>query len=899
MASHHRSTRRNPFSMTTEASAQLNEALQGRYRIIRPIGSGGMATVYLAEDLRHDRKVAFKVLRPDFAATLGSNRFLEEIRIAAKLTHPHIMPVHDSGEADGLLFYVMPFSQEESLKEMVGRDGELPVEDAVKVLEEVVDAIGYAHSHGVVHRDVKPGNVLLQGGHAMIVDFGVAKALSEIARRSEGESTAEGMAIGTPAYMAPEQAAADPSVDHRADLYAIGVLAYELLSGRTPFEGGTPQSVLTRQITEAPVPVHVHRPSVSPELSAWVMRCLEKRPADRWKSAGEMLAALRALPAAARGSLQTTGAPMPRRSRARKAVGGVTLGLAAIAVGFLGWPRLSGPNLDSASRVVVDVFANRTGDEAFDPVGHMLQDWITDGLLQSGLLEVVPTITARQATDYIGTEGLAGRVRDPVTALADETGAHIVISGTLYRDGDQLRIQTSVTDASDREQARLVGSIEPVIGPADDVTALLDEVRGRLLGSLATSLNRRITSQVGSSERAPTFEAYGAFDRALDHYAARNYPEASALFLSAHELDSTYAVPLVYASLSLRNHGEWARSDSVVSVLEARRHELSEYQRHWVDYSRAVLEGDLDRARVTIRRAANLAPQSKAAYNWALMAIRMGRPAEAREALASLDPDRGAMRGISRYWMRQIEASHHLGEHEQELAQVEELEARHPDERSIMFHKVRVYAALGWMESLQAVFAADAVSRFPPDVIAVRYRNAAIDLFVHGHTEAAREFARLGIAFIDTRTTAAGRMSAFEAGSSLRAQQQLLYQKGRLLEVLGERSEALEIYEELYQQTPEAWFLRAHMGVVHASLGHISEAMETDRWLAELEEPYQQGSVTTWRAGIAARLGDLAKGTALLQQARQEGMPWTEIHPLFHLYDAMGDYAPFVAMMAP
>lgn len=884
--------------MTIEAIAQLNEALRGRYRIVRPLGAGGMATVYLAEDLRHDRKVAFKVLRPDFAATLGSRRFLEEIRIAANLTHPHIMPVHDSGEAAGLLFYVMPFSREESLREWIDREGELPVEDAVTLLEEIVDAVGHAHSHGVVHRDIKPGNVLLQGGHAMIVDFGVAKALSEVASRSDGESTAEGMAIGTPAYMAPEQAAADPSVDHRADLYAIGILAYELLAGRPPFGGGTAPSILTRQITEAPVPVHVHRDTVTTELSEWVMRCLQKKPADRWKSAGEMLTALRALEPTARG----TGSAMPAGARGTRRARPVGLFAAAGAVmlsGIFLWPRLGGADIDQTSRVVVNVFVNRTGDADFDPVGHMLQDWIIDGLLQSGLLEVVPTITARQAADYIGSEGRQGRVRDPIRALADETGADIVVSGTLYQEGDQLRIQTSVTDASNREEARLVGSIAPVVGSVSDVTPLFDEVRGRLLGSLATSLNRRIVAQVGVSDRAPTYAAYEALNRALDRYAARDYTEASALFLRAHELDSTYVVPLVYASLSLRNHGEWARSDSVVSLLEAHRDELSEYQRHWVDYSRAVLAGDLDRARVTIRRAATLAPGSKAAYNWSLMAIRMGRPAEAREALASLDPDRGSMRGISRYWMRQIEASHHLGDHERELEQVEQLEARYPDERSILFYKVRVLAALGWVESLKAVFSAEAVSRFPPDVVAVRYRNAAIDLFVHGHTEAAKELARIGIEWIDSRTTTEGRMSSFDAGVSLRARQQLLYQKGRLLEVLGQRAEALAIYADLYEQTPDAWFLRAHMGVVHASLGHISEAMETDRWLQTLDVPYDQGSITTWRAGIAGRLGDLSRGTALLHQARQEGVAWADLHPLFHLYDAMGAYDPFMELMAP
>lgn len=881
--------------MSTDLTGRIRAALAGRYRIERELGVGSSATVYLAEDLRHHRQVAVKVLRASLTHGLGDGRFLGEIRIASQLTHPHIMPVHDSGEADGFLYYVMPFSPGESLHARLKRDGELPIEDAIHLLEDVVDALGFAHRHGVVHRDVKPANVLTQGQHAMLVDFGVAKAVSEASSGLSPEDTAAGMAIGTPEYMAPEQAAADPSVDHRADLYSTGVLAYELLAGRTPFWGGTPQSVLTRQITELPTPVREHRPSVSPELEAWVMRSLEKRPADRWQSADEMLASLREIHVAS-GTLSMPSPAPPSPTRLPRWL--IGLGAAAVVGVIAAWNLRPAPAIDESSRIVVDAFDNETGDPGFDQVGRMVQDWLTDGLLRSDLLEVVPTITARQAADFIHAQTPGDQAPDLVASLAEETGAQVVVSGSIYLDGSDLRIQTSVTDASDPSAARLLESIEPVVGSADDVTPLFDQVRSRLLGSLATSLNQRVEVQVGESDGAPTFEAYQALDRGLDHYAARDYVEASGHFLRAFELDDSYPVPLVYASLSLRNHGEWARSDSVVSLLEARREELSEYQRFWIDYSRAVLEGDLDRARSTIRRAATIAPESKAAYNWALMAIRMGRPGEAREALSSLDPDRGTMRGDPRYWMRLVEASHHLGDHVQELEEVAELEERYPDERSILFYRVRAYAALGHVESLRTTFAAVG-SQVPPEVVAVRYRNAAVDLFVHGHQEAAEEFARIGIDFIDSRTTA-DRPSSFPSGAStFGAAEQLAYQRGRLLEVLGRRTEAQEIYSALAAAHQDQWFLRAHMGVIHASLGQVSAAMEIDRWLAELSVPYEAGDITTWRAGIAARLGDHERATALLSQARQEGMPWTELHPIYHLYDALGEYEPFVALMEP
>ena len=228
----------------------LKAAVAEHYTIEHEIGSGGMATVYLARDIKHDRKVALKVLRPDLAAALGPDRFIREIRIAARLTHPHILPLHDSGEANGFLYYVMPYIDGESLRAKIERQGELPVHDAAKILSEVVDALAHAHGQGIVHRDVKPDNVLMSGQHALVTDFGVAKAISEATGRQE--LTTAGVALGTPTYMAPEQAAAAPHIDHRADIYAVGVLAYELLAGRPPFEGATPQAILAAHVMEPP-----------------------------------------------------------------------------------------------------------------------------------------------------------------------------------------------------------------------------------------------------------------------------------------------------------------------------------------------------------------------------------------------------------------------------------------------------------------------------------------------------------------------------------------------------------------------------------------------------------------------------------------------------------------------
>ncbi len=305
----------------------LKAALVGRYEIEREIGHGGMATVYLATDVRHHRQVAVKVLRPDLAAALGPERFLREIEIAANLTHPHILPLHDSGEADGFLYYVMPYIKGHTLRERIEKEGELPISEAVRIIREVADALAFAHSQGVVHRDIKPDNVMLSGRHAMVMDFGVAKAVSEATGRDK--ITTAGVALGTPAYMSPEQATADQHVDRRSDIYAVGAMAYELLAGRPPFQAATAQGVLAAQVTEQAEPVSKHRDQVSPQLEVLVMRCLAKKPADRWQSADEMLAVLDGL-------TTTSGGITPIQTRPVTAVRARNRNVALIAAALVG-----------------------------------------------------------------------------------------------------------------------------------------------------------------------------------------------------------------------------------------------------------------------------------------------------------------------------------------------------------------------------------------------------------------------------------------------------------------------------------------------------------------------------------------------------------------------------------
>src|SRR5215210_580066 len=274
-----------------------------------------MATVYLARDIRHNRRVALKVLHAELSAVLGSERFLKEIELTANLQHPHILPLFDSGSADGQLFYVMPLVDGESLRARLERERQLPVVDAVRIAAEVADALAYAHAHGVIHRDIKPENILLQGGHALVADFGIALAVQQAGGQ---RITQTGLSLGTPQYMAPEQATGEKSVDARADVYALGAVTYEMLAGEPPFTGPTTQAVIARVLTAEPAPLAAARRSVPPHVAAAVHTALAKLPADRFAGAAEFAAALSA-PASVETAPRsaTVHEPRDRRTTAR------------------------------------------------------------------------------------------------------------------------------------------------------------------------------------------------------------------------------------------------------------------------------------------------------------------------------------------------------------------------------------------------------------------------------------------------------------------------------------------------------------------------------------------------------------------------------------------------------
>jgi serine/threonine-protein kinase len=413
---------------------RLAQALSDRYTLGDEVGSGGMATVYRAEDIKHGRTVALKVLRPELTSAMGTDRFPREIRLIASFNHPHILSLYDSGESGGFLYYVMPFVEGETLGARLARERELPIGDTIRILIEVTDALAYAHARGVVHRDIKPGNVLLADRHAVVADFGVAKALSVA---GGDQLTTVGIAVGTPQYMAPEQAMGEADIDHRVDIYAVGVLAYEMLTGRVPFEAKTSQGMLSAHVMEVPKDPRERRPGIPQPLAEAVLKCLAKHPADRWQKAEDLRAQLETMLATPSGGMtptdtrpfQATSARPPVRSWRWIGIA-AAIGLSVVAAATY---ALTSGGGDQSQRIGVMPIEDISGQDALFVTA--MHDALTNGLAQLGVGVASRTDMVRYASGGKSTREIAA-----------EQNLDAIVETTVFRAGDVIRITVQFSD---------------------------------------------------------------------------------------------------------------------------------------------------------------------------------------------------------------------------------------------------------------------------------------------------------------------------------------------------------------------------------------------------------------------------------------------------------------------
>ncbi|MBI4501987.1 MAG: protein kinase [Gemmatimonadetes bacterium] len=536
----------------TDVVDRLKMALADRYAIERELGRGGMATVYLAEDLKHRRKVAIKVLHPELAATLGPDRFLREIEIAAGLQHPHILPLYDSGHADGFLYYVMPFVEGQSLRARLNREGALPIAETARILRDVADALAHAHDRKVVHRDIKPDNVMLSGRHAMVTDFGVAKAVSEASGRHN--LTTAGVALGTPAYMAPEQAAAEPNLDHRVDVYALGAMAYELLTGHVPFDKGSAAATLAAHVTEAPRPVSEHRGTVPPALSQMVMKCLEKRPADRWQRADELVPVLESLATPSGGITPTDTRPIEAVSlRGRNkwvAVGALAAALVTLIwFGRGRWPTLRATGGQDVVRLAVVPFANlgRAQDEFF-------AEGVTDAI--------------RRETVRIPGLLVLGRQTSSQYKQSDKTSTEIghllnvdyILTGTIQWDGknnetSRVLVNPELLRVSDETSMWQ----DSYVFPYQDIFDVQASIALKAAGAISGALDARASSAtLDRSPRTKNLEAHTLYmkgDEEWRRFSSAGRERAIGYLQRAIQADSAYAPAWSVLSLALTGQG--------------------------------------------------------------------------------------------------------------------------------------------------------------------------------------------------------------------------------------------------------------------------------------------------------------------------------------------------------
>ncbi len=543
------------MSTAADQIGRLRSALAGRYTVEREIGRGGMSVVYRGRDVRLDRDVAVKVLRPELTVALGADRFLREIQIAARLQHPHILPLYESGEADGLFYYVMPFVAGESLRARLQEHGPLSVAEAVRIAGEIGGALTYAHEQGFIHRDVKPENILLSSGLAVVADFGIAQAL---VHAGVAPLTDSGVVVGTPGYMSPEQSAGHTKLDPRTDVYSLGCVVYEMLAGEPPFTGPTAQAVLARHIHERPPSIHVIRPSIPSTIEQTINRALAKAPADRFASAVEFGAAL-----AAPDTVEVKSSPWRRLRVPAVATMVVVLGA------WIAWQRwgqsatASTPTLLDPTRMAVLYFSDRSERGTLRHVAHGLTEDLIDKLSTVSALNVVSPSGVRPYSN-----------KDiPLDSIARSLRVGTIVEGSVARPGTQLRVRVRLIDASTGQQVETV----QIERPWGDLFALQAELADSVSRFLRVRLGRelRLREQQAATRSVPAWELVRQAEtlvqdaEALDPVrAGRLLDQADDLLARSERLDSRWREPIIARGWLAKQQAEVHAYDAELGWLE-------------------------------------------------------------------------------------------------------------------------------------------------------------------------------------------------------------------------------------------------------------------------------------------------------------------------------------------
>jgi serine/threonine-protein kinase len=587
---------------------RLQTALGTEYVVERELGGGGMSRVFLAEEKALGRRVVIKVLPPELWAGVSAERFRREIRLAAQLQHPHIVPVLQAGESGDLVYYTMPFVEGDSVGALVSRQGALPIADVRRIACDVLDALVYAHAHGVVHRDIKPDNVLISGSHAVVTDFGVAKALTAAA--DDGSATASGIALGTPAYMAPEQVAADPNTDHRADIYSFGALLYEMLAGRPPFVGSSPQAVLAAQVTQSAEPITRHRSTVPAELASQVMACLEKHPADRPQSAELLLRNFQGMPSAA-DAVSVGRVGVPNRAR-RLAIGAAAITL-VVAIGAYAASRVRSPrSVATPNRSIVVLPFVNIGRDSTD---EYFSDGMTDELATAiGKIPGVSVVPRSSAYAF-------NRRRDSLDArqIGQQLKVAYVVDGSIQRNTGRIKLHAQLIEVAD--------NLASWSDSYDRDTKDVFQVQEDIARSIASALQVRLTSASDSLVERHDPAAYELYLKGLYAWNQRtgtSLTQAVRYFEEAVKRDPRFA--RAYAGVAesyvlmpcyapSRPTDAWSSAKAAAEHALALDSTLAEAHAS-LGYGKFLYERDFAAAERELQRAIAMNPRYGTAHQW-------------------------------------------------------------------------------------------------------------------------------------------------------------------------------------------------------------------------------------------------------------------------------------------
>jgi serine/threonine-protein kinase len=771
---------------------RLQTALGNAYVIERELDGAGMSRVFIATETALGRRVVIKVLPPELAAEVRVERFRREIQVAARLQHPHIIPVLSSGEADGVLYYTMPFVEGDTLRARLERDYQLEPPEAARIWRDLLEALAYAHEQGIIHRDIKPENIILSRGHALATDFGVAKAISTAAG-TDTPFTANGVVVGTPAYMSPEQATAEPDVDHRADLYSTAVVAYEMLAGQPPFSGHSARAVLSAQAERRPVPVDERRDGIPPALAALVMRCLATRPAARPASAAAVVEALdaaalsRATPVRALvpvGALRRLG----RRPLERAFLSAAAVGIAVGAIAASVTRRPASPAPESPSVALAPI--RLTSDDA-ELHGE-----------------------AAALTLYLN----AGLERVQTARLIGDTArAQLVVAGDLSRAGDSVTITMRLVD---RRTGQILRALRSVRALMLDTASALSALRERIAGGVAIATS----AATGGADALPAgdpppFDAFTEFREGFAQQRRRSDSAAAVHFARAARTDARFAQASLQLASSLIHLGERARADSALSALRTRGAELTPLEAAQWEMLRAAITRDHPSLLADVRRVVAIAgPSSPLVGDWYFVALTANdRPREAKSLLEQVGP---RPEDSARYLEQLADVSHFLGDHDAQPGAALALERmrRGPSAnaaqaaanaaRELRAHgqhaqaDTLLAATLSWYAAHSEADARGTAAAYAGALLDARRPRDALRVIAASPEDARRDLRALalsGCAYAMLGDSAAAlRASSQIAATSADAGWEAFAARARIMALLGRRSEAVALLQQAF-----------------------------------------------------------------------------------------------------